>query len=69
MNPFKPALWFLPREWLELSPAVIRKRKLTNINASSWGSSFFHGCVPCSQFLDLMDTIDKQREEIARSGR
>lgn len=68
-EPFKPPVWFLSREWLDLSPAVIRKRKLRHKSASSWWGSFSHWCSPCSQFLDLMDTIDKQREEIARSGR
>lgn len=68
-EPFKSPVCFLSREWPDLSPAVIRKRKLRHISAWSWCSSFSHWCSPCSQFLDLMDTIDKQREEIARSGR
>lgn len=57
------------QEWLDLSSAFTRKKHMKNVNASGWCSSFPYWCLPCSQFLDMMDTIDRQKEEITKSGR
>lgn len=67
-EPIKPPVCLLSVEWLDLSSAVTRTRKMRNGNKTD-AVPLPRWCLSRSQFLDLMDTIDKQREEIARSDK